>query len=207
MARPTRGRILLARGRIEAARDDAEATLALGRGTDTPQALVPALTLAAAVAVASRDTAGAAAILSELEERTRGRIRSRAIELAEAARTGVAAGDVSSIDRILRDPYPPLPRPEAQRSSVRATLAEAEGDLAGALELHRSAAQRWTAFGHVYEQAQALLGAGRCAQMVGEDAGAELALAGDLFSSLGAAPGLAAVRRLTGEGVADATGS
>ena len=207
MARPTRGRILLARGRIDAARDDAEATLALGRGTDTPQALVPALTLAAAVAVVSGDTAGAAAILSELEERTRGRIRSRAIELAEAARLGAAAGDTSSIERILRDPYPPLPRPEAQRSSARAVLTEAEGDLRSALDLYRFAAERWSAFGHVYEHAQALLGAGRCGQMLGEDISGELALAGDLFSSLGAAPHVASVRRLTGEGVADATGS
>jgi hypothetical protein len=79
--------------------------------------------------------------------------------------------------------------------------------LACALDLYRSAAERWASFGHVYEQAQALLGAGRCAQMLGEEPGSGLALAGDLFSSLGAAPHLAAVRRLTGEGVADATGS
>jgi class 3 adenylate cyclase/tetratricopeptide (TPR) repeat protein len=207
MARPTRGRVLLARGRIDAARKDVEATLAVGRGTDTPQALVPALTLAASVAVASGDHAGGAGILAELEERTRGSIRSRAIELAEAARVGAAAGDVSAVARILADPYPPLPRAEAMRESARAVIAEAEGDLAGAHLLHRSAAERWATFGHVYEHAHALLGAARCRRALGEEPRGDLAAARGRFQALGAIPLVAQVDALAGDRMADAAGS
>jgi len=156
------------------------------RETDTPQSLVPSLTLAAGVAIAGSDRTGALALLEELEERTRGRSRSRAIEVAEAARIAAATGDLRSVERMLSDPYPPLPRARAQHASATAMVAEAVGDLELALELHRAAAVGWSAFGHRFEHAHALLGAGRSLLALGEASASELADARALFVSLGA---------------------
>src|SRR5207244_7316957 len=127
MARPTRGRILLARGHLDDARVDGDASVALVRDTDIPQSIVPALTLAAGVAAAAGERARAIELLAELEERTRGRIRSRGIEAAEAARIAAAVGETGAVERILADPFPPLLRADAQRLAARAVLAEASG--------------------------------------------------------------------------------
>jgi class 3 adenylate cyclase/tetratricopeptide (TPR) repeat protein len=198
MARPTRGRILLARGRLDDARVDADASVALIRETDIPQSIVPALTLAAGVAAAGGDDARARELLEELEERTRGRARSRGIEAAEAARIAAAVGDTAAVERILTEPFPPVLRGDAQRLSARAVLAEASGALEEALALHTEAAASWTQFGHVFESAHAHAGAGRCALAVGADASDDLTEARRLFARLGANPHVVAVDDLLG---------
>ena len=198
MARPTRGRILLARGEVEGATADADASVALVQDTDIPQATVPTLTLAAAVAAAQGNRARAGKLLAQLEERTRGRTRSRGIEAAEAARIAVAVSETDAAERILADPFPPVQRANAQRVAARAVLAEASGNAEEALGLHREAAARWGEFGHVFERAHALAGAGRCAIAAGSDGTAELTQARDLFSQLGAAPHVAAADELLG---------
>jgi class 3 adenylate cyclase/tetratricopeptide (TPR) repeat protein len=198
MARPTRGRILLARGHLDGARIDADASVALVRETDIPQSIVPSLTLAAAVAAADGNRARAGELLAELEERTRGRVRSRGIEAAEGARVAAAVGDTSPIGRILADEFPPLPRANAQRLSARAVLAETSGALGEALALHKEAAASWTAFGHVFESAHARAGAGRCALALGTDDNGDLAEARRLFAKLGATRHLAGVDELLG---------
>jgi class 3 adenylate cyclase/tetratricopeptide (TPR) repeat protein len=198
MARPTRGRILLARGHLDDARVDADASVALVRETDIPQSIVPALTLAAGVAAAAGDRARAGELLAELEERTRGRARSRGIEAAEAARIAAAVGDTGAVERILAEPFPPLLRANAQRLSARAALAEASGALEEALALHTEATASWTEFGHVFESAHAYAGAGRCALALGGDASVDLAEARRLFAQLEATPHVVAVDELLG---------
>ena len=198
MARPTRGRILLARGRVEEARVDAEASVALVREADIPQAIVPSLTLAAGVAAAAGDSARAGELLAELEERSRGRARSRGIEAAEAARVAAVTGNTGPVERLLADPFPPLPRADAQRLSARAALAQASGALEEALGLYTDAAASWTRFGHVFENAHAHAGRGRCALALGADENGDLIEARRLFTQLQATPHVAAVDELLG---------
>ena len=198
MVRPTRGRILLARGDIDVARADADASVTLVEGTDIPQSIAPSLTLAAGVAAANGDRARAAELLAELEERTRGRSRSRGIEAAETARVAAAIGQTAAVDRILADAFPPVRRADLQRLSARAALAEAGGAFEDALAMHTEAAAGWTTFGHVFESACAHAGAGRCALALGADGNGDLAEARRLFAQLGATPHVAAVDELLG---------
>jgi tetratricopeptide (TPR) repeat protein len=205
MVRPTRGRILLARGQVDEARAEADASVALVQESEIPQAVVPSLTLAAGIAAASGDRARAAELLAKLEERTRGRSRSRGIEVAEAARTAAAVGGLEPVERILADPFPPVQRANAQRLAARAVLAEASEEFDDALALHTEAAQAWRAFGHVYEHAHAHAGAGRCAMALDRDGGADFAEARRLFERLGAKRHLVELDELRGGAAAAAS--
>ena len=204
MVRPTRGRILLARGQVDEARADAEASVALVEDTDIPQSIVPSLTLAAGVAAATEDRARAGEFLHELERRTRGRARSRGIEVAEAARIAAAVGELEPVERILADPFPPVQRANAQGHAARAVLAEASEAFDEALALHSEAARAWRDFGHVYEHAHARAGAGRCAVALGRDGGADLAEARRLFEQLEAKRHLVELDELSGDATAAA---
>jgi tetratricopeptide (TPR) repeat protein len=199
------GRILLARGQVDEARAEADASVLLVQESEIPQAVVPSLTLAAGVAAASGDRAHAIELLAKLEERTRGRARSRGIEVAEAARIAGAVGEIEAVERILADPFPPVQRANAQRLAARAVLAEASEAFDDALALHSEAAQAWRAFGHVYEHAHAHAGAGRCALALGRDGGADFAEARRLFERLEAKRHLVELDELLG-GEALATG-
>jgi len=76
-----------------------------------------------------------------------------------------------------------------KQRNARALLAEADGDLDGAARLHDQAADGWQAYGHRAEQAQALLGAGRCLRRLGRpEAAARLREARAGFRRLGAGP-------------------
>ena len=205
MVRPTRGRILLARGHVDEARADAEASVALVETTDIPQSIVPSLTLAAGGAAATGDVARAKELLTALEQRTRGRARSRGIEAAEAARIGAAVRETQPVERILADPFPPIQRANAQRLAAQAVLAEASEAFDDALALHTEAAQAWRAFGHIYEHAHAHAGAGRCALAVGRDGEADLVEARKLFEQLGAKRHLVELDELLGGAAAAAS--
>ena len=205
MVRPTRGRILLARGDIDGARVDSDASATLVDGTDIPQAITPSLTLAAGVAAAIGDKRSARELLDQLELRTRGRARSRGIEAAEAARIAAAVGERKPVELILGDAFPPIQRANAQRLAARAVLAEASEDFDDALALHREAAQAWRTFGHVYEHAHAHAGAGRCAKALGRDGGPDLAEARRLFEKLGAKRHLVELDELRGDAAAAAS--
>jgi class 3 adenylate cyclase/tetratricopeptide (TPR) repeat protein len=198
MVRPTRGRILLARGQTDEARAEADASVSLVQETEIPQAIVPSLTLAAGAAAASGERAEAVELLARLEERTRGRARSRGIEVAEAARIAAAIGETGAVERILAEPFPPVERANAQRLAARAVLAEASETFDDAAALHTEAAQAWRAFGHVYEHAHAHAGAGRCALALGRNGEADLAEARRLFEQLGAKRHLVELDELLG---------
>jgi hypothetical protein len=70
--------------------------------------------------------------------------------------------------------------------------------------LFADAAARWETFEVPWEQAQALLGQGRCLLMLARAAEARepLRTARDIFSSLGARPALAEVDRLLAQATA-----
>jgi class 3 adenylate cyclase/tetratricopeptide (TPR) repeat protein len=205
MVRPTRGRILLARGHVDDARRDADDSVRLVEGTEIPQSLVPSLTLAAGVAAATGDRARAAELLVELEERTRGRDRSRGIEAAEGARIAAAVGQTAVVERMLAGTFPPVRRADLQRLAARAVLAEAAGSVEEALALYKEAGSGWAAFGHAFESAHAYAGTGRCAVALGADGNGDLVEARRLFAKLGATPHVAAVDEMLGGSAAAAS--
>jgi hypothetical protein len=77
--------------------------------------------------------------------------------------------------------------------TVEALLAEADGDHEAAAAGFGDTAPRWHDFGVPYEEAQALLGQGRCLEALGRaaEAAAPLAAAHEIFARLGAGPALA----------------
>jgi hypothetical protein len=87
---------------------------------------------------------------------------------------------------------------------VRAALAEADGNPEGAVEGYREAAAAWELGGFVFEQANALLGAGRCLLSLGNagEASRDLSSARELFASLHAEPLLRECDNLLGEATA-----
>jgi tetratricopeptide (TPR) repeat protein len=103
----------------------------------------------------------------------------------------VITGELESASRLLasadRTPYPHDRIAQATGHNI---LAEASGDLERALDGYREAADRWRAFGNVFEEAQALLGAGRCLIGIGsgEEAAPLLRSAEAIFGRLGAKP-------------------
>jgi hypothetical protein len=74
----------------------------------------------------------------------------------------------------------------------RALLAENMGELDGGVDKFVAAGRGWRDFGVPYEEAQALLGQGRCLLALGRapEAAAPLAAAGEIFARLGAMPAL-----------------
>ena len=77
-------------------------------------------------------------------------------------------------------------------ASARAALLEHRGDVDEAAAAHAGAASLWREFGDPYEEAQALLGQGRCLMALGRapEAAAPLAAAREVFARLGARPAL-----------------
>ena len=79
------------------------------------------------------------------------------------------------------------------RCTVAAMVGEADGELNEAAAGFADAAARWHGFSMPYEEAQALLGQGRCLTALGRapEAAAPLAAAREVFIHLGAKPALA----------------
>jgi hypothetical protein len=67
-------------------------------------------------------------------------------------------------------------RVEGLRLSYRAALTEAEGDLEAAIGRYGEAAAHWASYGLPLEEAQALLGSGRCLLSTGRPHDASMAL-------------------------------
>ena len=115
------------------------------------------------------------------------------IRLAQAVRTSLAAGDRDLAEVLTEEVTSTYPLSQHALASARAQLAEHAGEHEMASVGFADAARRWRAFGVPYEEAQALLGEGRCLVTLGraQEAAAPLAAARDMLSGLGAAPALA----------------
>jgi hypothetical protein len=83
----------------------------------------------------------------------------------------------------------------------RAIIADARGEHEAAAAGFADAAARWHDFGVPYEEAQALLGEGRCLMALGRapEAAPVLQEARAIFARLGARPALAETEGLLGE--------
>ena len=115
------------------------------------------------------------------------------IRLAQAVRTSLAAGDRDLAEVLTEEVTSTYPLSQHALASARAQLAEHAGEHEMASVGFADAARRWRAFGVPYEEAQALLGEGRCLVTLGRalEAAPPLAAARDMLSGLGAAPALA----------------
>jgi hypothetical protein len=113
----------------------------------------------------------------------------RANYLPDAVRVCLAEGEHDLAESLLAD----ADRVTSTRGrycvlTARALLAEANGDVRGALDLFDQAGLRWKEYGFRLELGNALLGAARCRLALGEDVAALPDEARQIFAELGAHP-------------------
>jgi class 3 adenylate cyclase/tetratricopeptide (TPR) repeat protein len=182
-----------------------EQAVAKARELGEPQYLGGLLALAAIARTAAGDARAAAPLLTELEQvpnvrHTLDYMRS----LPDLVRVAIAAGEPDLGARLADGLEPVYQLDQHAAVTARALLAEQHGKQAEAAALFMDAACLWERFGVPWEQAQALLGQGRCLVALGRptEAREPLGAARDIFASLGAHPVLADASRLLAEATA-----
>jgi tetratricopeptide (TPR) repeat protein len=118
--------------------------------------------------------------------------------LPAAVRTALAAGEDGLAERLASGAETTLPMQRNVLASLRALVGERRGEVQRAATLFAAAAAGWGAFTMPYEEAEALLGRGRCLVALGHRREAEepLAAARGIFARLAARPALEATDRL-----------
>ena len=176
--------------------------VARARELGEPQYLGGLLALAAIARTAVGEVRDAIPLLAELEHvpnvrHTLDYLRS----LPDLVRVAIAAGDAELGGRLASGLKPAYQLDQHAAVTTRALLAEQHGEHAEAAALFADAAGRWARFEVPWEQAQVLLGQGRCLLALGSPAEARepLRAARGIFSLLGASPALADVSRLLAE--------
>jgi hypothetical protein len=158
------------------------------RRTGIPERAYFGLAASASARAALGERQAAVALLHEIAGLTES--LHLAVLLPSMVRTALSCADPELAERLVADMTPRTPYAEHALVAARAAIAEAARDLESAVERYTDAAERWEAFGHLLEQAFALLGQGRCLlalSRAGE--GAEvLRSAREVFASLGARP-------------------
>ena len=164
------------------------------RACGEPDLLRRSALATSAVRHALGDAAGAAVALDEYLRLISHRVDSDyALSLPMATRAVLGAGDVPLAEALAARVPPSVPLYRYALVTVEALLAEARGEHEAAAAGFADAAARWHDFGVPYEEAQALLGQGRCLVALGRapEAAAPLAAAREIFARLGAKPALA----------------
>jgi tetratricopeptide (TPR) repeat protein len=191
MAEAFKGQVLVWRGRLTEAEAVVDELLPQARKIDDLQVLVPALVTAALLGKAAGRETEAVRLAAEADRVTRERNGGRwyrGQHLADLARIAGLDGASQLAESLARDEQV-YARHRHAAGTARALLAEAGGDQARAARLHDQAAAGWGRYGHVAEQGQALLGAGRCLRRLGRpEAAAPLQAAHEVFERLGAGP-------------------
>jgi class 3 adenylate cyclase/tetratricopeptide (TPR) repeat protein len=187
-----RAHVLVRRGRVADAAELEEELLARSREIGHPQVLGPALAAAALIELADGRPDSAVRLAIELEEATPAtpRAQFRGTFLPDLVRVCVAAGVPQRGTSLISGAEMNTNRSRYSVLTARAVLAEAAGGGEEAVELYSEAAESWAGFGYVLEEAQALLGRGRCLVALGRRGEAAEALrdAEPLFARLGAKP-------------------
>ena len=196
--------VLAHRGRHEAAAGMEEVLLPRAREIGDPQVLWQALPVASLAHLGRGDPQGARALALELAEATVGAPARGFYLMPEVLRVLVAVGETDLARAIAEEEDVPIPTVVTRHVVGRALLAEADGSLEAAVEGYRDAAAGWERGGYAFEQANALLGVGRCLLGMGRAAEASRALssAGEIFARLGAEPLLRSCDELLGEATA-----
>jgi tetratricopeptide (TPR) repeat protein len=174
--------VLTRRGQLAEAARLRPQLLHSARGAGEAQLLVPALVLEALAGNAASEAARELCDVV-LTDDSREWLR----HLADVARVLGATGQTEGLARLLDRIDSPYPRHRYSLVSAQAVLAEARGDADAAVDLYDEACAAWTSFGCPFEQAQALLGAGRTRLTAGRaDAADHLERALALFETMGA---------------------
>ena len=157
------------------------------------------------------DDVAALRLLSEVEVAHGFNPDARYAELiTEGMRIALACDARNQATRLIEGLEPVVPLYEHILATADALLAEHAGEHEAAAAGFAGAASRWHDFGVPYEEAQALLGQGRCLVALDRapEAAAPLAAAREIFARLGAKPAMAeteAVLATLGVSPADAT--
>ena len=185
-------RVLTYRGEMQAAERMISGCLPLAREQGVPQHLADTLIAVAAVEVA-RDEEYARSCLDELSGLLDPAFAFFSVlDLPDMLRVAHAVGArVVAEDLTCWIPLG-LPTQQCVRTYGEALLSEARGDHQAAASDFADAAARWQDFGMPYEEAQALLGQGRCMLALGRapESTTPLGAAREIFDRLGAKPAL-----------------
>ena len=184
----------VARGEADVARPFVDRLEQHGRASEIPWIRAYALLAAAPVRLHLGDTEAALELLAEWESRPRpGSGPNYVVYLPEAVRTALAAGDDGLAARLAGGIDSVLPMQRHVLATTQGLLAERRGEHKTAAAGFADAAARWHGFEVPYEEAQALLGQGRCLLALDRAQGAApvLAAAREIFARLGAKPALA----------------
>jgi tetratricopeptide (TPR) repeat protein len=205
--RSAEARMLARRGELShtGLMDWIQQAVAKARDLGESQYLGGLLALAAIAWTAVGEVRDATRLLSELAQvpnvgHTLDYLRS----LPDLVRVAIAAGDADLGRRLANGLKPVYQLDQHAAVTAHALLAEQHGEHAEAAALFADAAGRWERFGVPWEQAQALLGQGRCLLPLGRptEAREPLRVARDIFASLGANPVLADADCLLAEATA-----
>ena len=180
----------LRRGDLERAGAVAAELLPRARGIGYGEFLGPALVISAELAMVSGRFDEVIELAREFASTTEDELDYRALFLPLVTRQLVAAGEVGLAEELVAS----LPRhPSARRVALsvltsEAVVAEARGDVEGALLRYREAALGWGEYRFSLECGRSTIGAGRCLLALGRDAEAVQALteAKRLLRALGA---------------------
>jgi tetratricopeptide (TPR) repeat protein len=188
LALPYEGHVRLLRGEVGDALALREEFLPRARQSRDPQVLVPALATSALIDERRGDLSSAVAVIEEFEEVTRDRAMWRAKHLPDLLRVCTAAGATAQAETLLAGVEVAAARHRHAVHSARGVVAEAKGQLEQSLELYEEAAERWSEYGFVLEEGQALLGAGRCLLTLHrpDEAAKRLQRAKEIFQALDA---------------------
>ena len=182
------------RGQVERARAPAAWAYERSIASGYPQELGRATVAHAVVCDAVGDRPAARAALDAHERLVADRVNcDRGLRLALAVRVALRVGDASLAERFTAKVTPSVALYRHALASAQASIAEARGARRAAAAGFADAATGWHEFGVPYEEAQALLGQGRCLVALGRasDAAAPLSSARNVFARLGAGPALA----------------
>jgi tetratricopeptide (TPR) repeat protein len=157
-----KAQVLAYRGKMSGAAALVTELLPSARGIGELTFAVPALVTSALVERLGGNHPAAEGLVAEFAAMTKSTPFWRAAYLPEAIRTLIACEAIAKAEELLQGLQPKSNRGLHGLCSARALLAEKRGQLEEALLLFQEAVDRWRDFGHVCEEAQALLGAGRC---------------------------------------------
>ena len=183
----------VARGEADLARPFIDWLERHGLSSEIPWIRAYALLTAAPVRLDFGDAGAALELLAEWEARPRpGSGPNYVAYLPEAVRTALAGGDDGLAARLTDGIASVLPMQRNVLATTQGLLAERRGEHEAAARRFADAAARWHDFEMPYEEAQALLGQGRCLVGLGRAPAAApvLAAAREIFARLGAKPAL-----------------
>jgi hypothetical protein len=169
-----------------------------------PQVLWQALMVASVARLLRGDAEGARSLVKELVDTTADSFARVYYLMPEGLRVLMATGETDIARGIVGEESVPIPTVITRQVGGRAALAEADGKLEDAVAGYREAAEAWERGNFAFEQANALLAAGRCLLSLGKaaEAAMELTRAREGFAALGAGPLLSACDDLLGEATA-----